>query len=60
MPSASTPGLAVAEFSDDGPKLVRWHRKTRSRDDRSRPGVVSEISLARRSFAPLFPAGPTA
>lgn len=33
MPSASTPGLAVAEFSDDGPKLVRWHRKTRSRDE---------------------------
>ena len=32
MTSASTPGLAVAEFSDDGPKLVRWHRKTRSRD----------------------------
>jgi len=39
-------------------RSARW--KTRNLVARSRPGVVNEISLARRSFDPLFPAGPTA
>ena len=39
-------------------RSARW--KTRNRVARSRPGVVNEISLARRSFDPPFPAGPTA
>src|SRR3954469_296983 len=39
-------------------RIARW--KTRRRVDRSRPGVVREISDARRSFDPVLPAGPAA